>query len=86
MKRNYEGLEDFFKDFDESTLWVVNNEGRLVILVCPFLVRAMYRIGKYRRDDKVFVDAIKVTPELKTVFMIENKPYNYTHFDIIIRN
>ena len=75
------GWSEFFEDFDKSSLWIVDHKGRLEVLVCPFSVRVVHSVGDLKRGDQAIVDAIKVTRQLKTVFIIEDRAYLYRYFD-----
>ena len=48
-----------------------------------FKVRVNENVGELQKGQIVFVDAIKVTRTLKTVFEIQGNFYFYEHFDII---
>ncbi|PKH67210.1 hypothetical protein CXF59_12315 [Flavobacterium sp. ALD4] len=51
---------------------------------CPFRVTVLQEIGTLKRGQIVLVQEIKVTYELKTVYIINNDAYFYYHFDIIM--
>ncbi|MBA4155648.1 MAG: hypothetical protein C0512_15025 [Flavobacterium sp.] len=64
-------------------MYVVTWNNLFKRLFCPFKVRVLNPVGELRVGEIVFVDEIKVTPELKTIYVINGKAYYYFHFDII---
>ncbi|RTY96066.1 hypothetical protein FNW07_02595 [Flavobacterium sp. GT3R68] len=56
--------------------------GVLIRLFCPFSVKVLRDIGVLESGQIVLVDEIKVTLELKTVYIINNAAYFYFHFNI----
>ncbi len=51
---------------------------------CPFKAKVINNIGCLKKGQIVWVEQIKVTQELKTVFIIDGQAYYYYHLDIII--
>lgn len=69
-----------------NELMVVSWFNKLIVLKCPFRVKVIHDIGNLSKGDKVFVTRVKVTPDLITVFLIDDKAFYYYHFDILIDN
>ncbi len=65
-------------------IYIISHYGMLIRLFCPFKVKALVAIKKIEKGNIVFVDEIKVTLELKTVYIINKEPYYYYYFEIII--
>lgn len=61
-------------------LYVVTYDNRLVLLICPFPVVVKEDISFLKKADVVFVDEIKVTKDLVTVYIIKGKAFYYYHF------
>ncbi|TWO31540.1 hypothetical protein E1J38_013360 [Seonamhaeicola sediminis] len=53
-------------------------------LFCPFRVAVIHDIGELKTGEIVLVEEVKVTMELKTVYLIKGKFYHYHHFNILI--
>ncbi|MCB0743780.1 MAG: hypothetical protein KDC67_07750 [Ignavibacteriae bacterium] len=53
-------------------------------LFCPFQVIVLVSAGELMKGQKVWVQEVKITMELKTVYIIKGKAYYYYHFDIIV--
>jgi hypothetical protein len=64
-------------------LYVVNWRKKLKVLYCPFKVKVKHPIGNLQTGQIVLVEEIKVTPEVKTVFIINKIAYYYYHFIIL---
>ncbi len=77
-------LAELLKYSNPKELYVVTRDSILKVLSCPFKVKVLGDVGILVEGEIVFVDQIKVTLTLKTVFIIERQAYYYHHFDIII--
>jgi len=77
-------LAELLKYSSPLEIYVVTWQNTLIKLYCPFEVQVMHDIGTLKTGQNVFVEEIKVTIELKTVFIIDTKAYYYYHFDIVI--
>lgn len=64
-------------------LYIVDEDNNLQIICCPFSVRVLIDIGALTIGDIVVVDAVKVTEQLITVFIIQDAVYWYYYFDIL---
>lgn len=65
-------------------LYVITYYNKLTVISCPFRVTVLLNVGMLRKEQFVWVTEIKVTTELKTVFIIDGNPYYYDHFDIVL--
>lgn len=81
---NKKQLADILKYSSPRTLYIVTWNNLLKELFCPFRVKVLHQVGELKKGQIVFVDEIKVTTELKTIFVIKGKAYYYYHFDILI--
>lgn len=77
-------LAELLKYSSPREIYVITWNNILKRLFCPFEVQVLQDIGTLKTGQFVFVEEIKVTIELKTVFIINNKPYYYYHFEIVI--
>ena len=77
-------LSELLKYSSPREIYVITHYGVLMRLFCPIKVQVLKDIGILKRGQIVFVDEIKVTLELKTVFTINNEAYFYFHFDILM--
>jgi hypothetical protein len=84
MENSKEYISELMKYCDPYSLLVIGIEGQLIRLYCPFSVIVVYSVGYLEKGDVYLVDAVKVTLELKDVFIIEGKAYYIIHFKVII--
>ena len=66
-----EQLAEILKYSSPNTLYIVTWNNLLKILFCPFEVVAKHQIGDLKEGEKVLVEAVKVTANLKTVFRLK---------------
>lgn len=74
----------WLKEFNPKELYVVTWNNILKRLFCPFRVRVLMEIGNLKKNEIKWVEEVKVTLELKTVFIIEGQAYYYHCFDILL--
>jgi hypothetical protein len=77
-------LAELLKYSSPKELWVITWNNILTRLFCPFKVKVLQDVGLLKRGQIVLVNEVKVTLELKTVFMINGQAYYYNYFDIIV--
>ncbi|MBQ0739105.1 hypothetical protein [Mesonia mobilis] len=80
---NKKELIELLKFSSPSQLYIITWNNLLKLLICPFKVLVKVDIGLLRANEVVWVDEVKVTLDLKTIFIIENKAYYYYHFEIL---
>ena len=77
-------LAELLKYSSPREIYVITWNNLIKRLFCPFEVKVLLDIGLLEKGHIVRVDEIKVTMELKTVFVIQGQAYYYYYFDIII--
>jgi hypothetical protein len=77
-------LAELLKHSNPKEIYVVTWNNRLLRLKCPFSVEVTTNVGLLMKGEIVLVTEIRVTREVKTVFIIEMNAYYYHHFDILI--
>ncbi len=77
-------LAELLKYSTPREIYVITWNNVLKRLFCPFRVKVLQDIGTLKKGQIVLVQEIKVTLELKTVFIIKNEAFYYYHFDIIV--
>jgi hypothetical protein len=77
-------LAELLKYSNPREIYVITHYNVLKRVFCPFRVTVAQDIGTLKKGQIVYVDEIKVTIELKTVFIIDTKAYYYYHFEIVI--
>ncbi|SNR68674.1 hypothetical protein SAMN06265371_108217 [Lutibacter agarilyticus] len=79
-------LADLLKYTSPKQLYIVTWNNILKLLFCPFRVAVLKDVGTLKKGQLVWVDEVKITQELKTVYIIKGAAYYYHHFDIIVDN
>ena len=77
-------IGELLKFSTPKSLLVITWNNILKQLFCPFKAKVMRDIGSLKAGQIVWVEQIKVTQELKTVFIIDGQAYYYYHLDIIV--
>lgn len=77
-------LSELLKYSSPLEIYVITHYGVLIRLFCPFKVMVLQDIGALKSGQIVLVQEIKVTLELKTVYIIDNEAYYYYHMDILV--
>jgi hypothetical protein len=76
-------LADVLKYSSPDTLYIITWNNLLKELFCPFQVVVKHQIGELEEGELVWVENVKVTVKLKTVYMVRGRAYYYDHFEII---
>jgi len=77
-------LAELLKYSSPREIYVITWNNILKRLFCPFKVRVLQDVGLLKREQIVLVSEVKVTTELKTVYMINGQAYYYYHFDVLV--
>lgn len=80
---NDDEMAELLKYSSSNELYIVNGDNVLKRLKCPFLVIVLHPIYEFERKDILTVEQVKITKELKTVYIIMGKSFLYKYFDII---
>lgn len=81
---NDKELTELLKYSNPKELYIITWNNLLKILFCPFKVSVLNDVGYLKKNKIVWVEEVKVTSDLKTVYIIKGKAYYYHHFDILI--
>jgi len=79
-------LAEQLKYSSSEYLFVVTWNNLLKQLFCPFKVVVLKSVGALVKGQFVWVQAVKVTMELKTVFIIDGSAYFYFYFEIVVED
>lgn len=77
-------IADVLKFSSPNIIYVITWNNLLKKLFCPFKVRVLNNIGELKANQIVLVEAVKVDLNIRTVFIINSKPYYYNNFEILI--
>ena len=79
-------LRELLKWVSSDSLLVMDGSGNLRRLYCPFKVICLINFPAINEGDKVSVDAIKLTVEVREVYIIEGIAYHIAYFRITLEN
>ena len=77
-------LAKMLEHSNPKEIYIINDKNQVVLIKCPFKVRVLYEVGFFKKNTCAFVDEVKVTIDLVTVYIIKGNAYYYYHFDILI--
>ncbi|UZH56326.1 hypothetical protein JRG66_05535 [Salinimicrobium tongyeongense] len=80
---NEKQLAEILKYSSPTALYIVTWNNLLKLLFCPFKVLVKQNIGHLKEGEEVVVEAVKVTSNLTTVFIVGGRAYFYYHFEIL---
>ena len=81
--QNREYILELYKIVNTTSILVVDHKGNLKRLQCPFRVVAIVELPPQITVGAFYmVEAVKMTLDLKEVFIIESKGYYYWYFRI----
>jgi hypothetical protein len=79
-----EFLRELLNWVSSDSMLVVDKKGALRRIYCPFKAICLVTFPDIKQGEKVSVDAVKLTVEIKEVFIIRGVPYYILYFKIII--
>lgn len=77
-------LKELLKWVSSDSLLVIDKSGKLRRIYCPFWVISLVDFPDITRGQVVPVDAIKLTIEIKEVYLIKGTAYYIVYFKIIL--
>ncbi len=81
---NKKDLAELLQYSSPEWVYIVTWGNELKQLIVPFRVAVLSPIGCLTSGQVVYVDEVKITLNLTTVFIVEGSAYYYYHFDILI--
>ena len=66
------------------SILVVTNEDKLIELKCPFKVEVIKSVKNMMSSQVKEVTEVKLSTNNKLVYIIEDKPYYYNYFTILL--
>ena len=82
-KKKY--IEEVFKHCKTDSILVINKQGHLQRLQCPFEVLVIQDVGELRKGLICLVNAVKIDLALIDVYIIRNKAYYFFNFRVLER-
>ena len=79
-------LQELLKWVSSDSLFVIDKSGNLRRINCPFKVICLVNFPDIIKGEKVSVDAIKLTVEVKEVYIIKGTAYYIVFFMITLES
>lgn len=70
---------------DGFTLFIINEKGKLKQLYTPFRVLCVIAVEGILSNTQVYVDEVRWNDDGKLLYVIFQKPYNHSHFYILMK-
>jgi len=81
-----EYLKELLKWVSSDSLLVIDGKGNLRRIYCPFKVICLVNFPDITKGQKVAVEAIKLTIEIREVYIIRGVAYHIAYFTITLEN
>ena len=81
---NSKYLQELLKWVSSGSLLVIDPSGQLRRIYCPFKVICLVNFPDIAQGQKVSVDAVKLTVEVKEVYIIKGTAYHIAFFMITL--
>lgn len=75
-------IKQIYKYVDDRSILVIDGEGKVRRIYCPFSVICLIDIDEFKEGESVVVTAVRISKNLLLVFIINNKGYYSFYFRI----
>ena len=75
-------IREIFRYCDTDSILVIDSNGEIRRIYCPFAVMCIVDVDIYKRGEYVVVTAVKIARNLLLVYVIDQKNYYYYFFKI----
>lgn len=82
-KNNREYIQELFRVVSIDSILVIDRNGKLKRIHCPFRATVVIPVGDFVTGKTVLVEAVKMTLELREVFIVDGTAYYLYHFRIL---
>ena len=79
-------LQELLNWVSSESLLVIDRSGNLRRLYCPFKVISLVNFPDITTGQKVAVDAVKLTVEIRELYIIRGVAYHIAYFTITLEN
>lgn len=79
-----EYLRELLKWVSSDSILVIDYKGTLRRLYCPFRAACLVTFPEIKQGEEVSVDAVKLTIEVKEVYIIKGTAYYIFYFQILL--
>ena len=75
-------IKEIYKYCDTDSILVIDGEGQIRRIYCPFAVICIIDVDKIIKGDHAIVTAVKIARNLLLVYVIDQKNYYYFYFKV----
>ena len=79
-------LNELLKWISSDSILVIDKSGRLRRIYCPFKAICLVTFPEIKQGEKISIDAIKLTVEVKEVYIIKGTAYFIIYFSILLES
>lgn len=79
-----EYIRELFRVVSIDSILVIDLRGKLHRIHCPFRAIVVIPVGVYDTGVVVLVEAVKMTEDLKDVYIVEGKAYYLVYFQVLL--
>lgn len=83
---NRKYIHELFTVVGIDSILVIDKSGRLRRIHCPFRAIVVFPVSILEKGEIVLVDAVKMTEDLRDVFVIGGKAYYLLYFHIMLED
>ena len=76
-------IQEIFKYCTTDSILVIDQNGRLIRLRCPFIVLVIIDVPPLKKGQEKAVIAVKIAENLVDVYIIEEKAFYHYNFKVI---
>ncbi len=80
---NHDYIRELFRLVSTESILVIDRQGKLRRIYCPFRAIVVIPVGEFVTGKTVLVEAVKMTLELREVFIVDGTAYYLFHFRIL---
>lgn len=84
LTRNEKYIRQLFKYVESNSILVIDKAGNLRRIYCPFRVEVLQDMPPLKKGDIVYVEAVKMTIEIKEVYLIHGRAYYSVAFKVLL--
>ena len=77
-------IAELFQIVSTNSILVVMPQGKVRRLYCPFLVISKVDVPPLKEGQQYIVEAVKMTLDLKEVYIINERAYYFWYFSIMV--
>ena len=82
--KNERYIRDLFRYVKTNSILVIDKDGALRRVYCPFRVEVLEDMPPLTKGDVVFVEAVRMTIEIKEIYIIEgSKHLHFKHIGML---